>query len=450
MAFEPQDRLAENPASQSISFARHLDLKKRWLYIMPAVFVTYSLAYVDRANYGFGAAAGLADTLHISSSQSALLGSLFFLGYFLFQIPGAAYARKRSARGLIFGSLVTWGLLASLTGVIKVFWVLALDRLLLGAAESFILPGMLILLTKWFTRAERSRANTLLILGNPVTVLWMSAVTGYVIKKFGWQMTFIIEGLPSVLWGVVWYYVIRDRPEDASWISAESATALETSLACEQSVIPRVPNISAALRNSNVILLCAQYFFWSIGVYGFVLWLPVIIQKGSSQGIGVTGLLSAIPYAFAIIAMLIASYFSDRASQRIHFVWPFMFLGGAAFLGSYLTTDYSFWAAFAFLIVAGAAMYAPYGPFFAIFPEILPSNVAGEVTALVNSMGALGSFLGSWLVGFLQGYTGNSKAGYLLMSASLMIAGCSMLMLRPVSQQSNTTSIGDGPAIQHQ
>src|SRR5260370_23478063 len=249
MAFEPRDRWAENPASQINSFAKHPDLRKRWLYIMPAVFVTYSLAYVDRANYGFGAAAGLADTLHISSSQSALLGSLFFLGYFLFQIPGAAYARKRSARKLIFLSLVSWGILASLTGVIHQYWVLALDRLLLGAAESFILPGMLILLTKWFTRPERSRANTLLILGNPVTVLWMSAVTGYVIKKFGWQMTFIIEGLPSVLWGVVWYYVIRDRPEDASWISAESATTLETSLACEQSVIPRVPNISAALRN---------------------------------------------------------------------------------------------------------------------------------------------------------------------------------------------------------
>jgi sugar phosphate permease len=441
MAFESQDRLAGNTASQVTSFTKHPDLKKRWLYIMPAVFVTYSLAYVDRANYGFGAAAGLAETLHISSSQSALLGSLFFLGYFLFQIPGAAYARKRSARGLIFASLVTWGILASLTGVIRQFWVLALDRLLLGAAESFILPGMLILLTKWFTRSERSRANTLLILGNPVTVLWMSAVTGYVIKKFGWQMTFIIEGLPSVLWGVVWYFVIRDRPEDASWISTESAAAVETALAREQSVIPRVPNISAALRNPNVILLCAQYFFWSIGVYGFVLWLPVIVQKGSSQGIGITGLLSAIPYAFAVVAMLITSYFSDRVSQRIHFVWPFMILGAAAFLGSYLSTDINFWVAFVFLIVAGAAMYAPYGPFFAILPEMLPSNVAGEVTALVNSMGALGSFLGSWLVGFLQGYTGNSKAGYLLMSGSLMIAGCSMFLLRPATRQIDITEI---------
>jgi MFS family permease len=118
-----------------------------------------------------------------------------------------------------------------------------------------------------------------------------------------------------------------------------------------------------------------------------------------------------------------------------------MILGAAAFLGSYLSTDINFWVAFVFLIVAGAAMYAPYGPFFAILPEMLPSNVAGEVTALVNSMGALGSFLGSWLVGFLQGYTGNSKAGYLLMSGSLMIAGCSMFLLRPATRQIDITEI---------
>ena len=192
--------------------------------------------------------------------------------------------------------------------------------------------------------------------------------------------------------------------------------------------------MAAALKNPNVILLCAQYFLWSIGVYGFVIWLPVIIQKGSSKGIGVTGLLSAIPYAFAIVAMLITSHYSDRASRRTPFVWPFLFLAGLAFLGSYLVTSYSFWAAFGFLILAGAAMYAPYGPFFAIFPEMLPSNVAGEVTALVNSMGALGSFVGSWAVGFLQGYTGNSKAGYLFMSASLLLAGGFMLLLRPVAK----------------
>ena len=181
MAFEPAERRSVDGAdAEAGRFSGHPDLKKRWLYIMPVVFITYSLAYIDRANYGFGAAAGLAQTLHITSTQSALLGSLFFLGYFAFQIPGAAYARKRSARRLISLSLVSWGILASLTGIIKLYWLLALDRFLLGSAESFIFPSMLILLTKWFTRGERSRTNTLLILGNPITILWMSALTGYI------------------------------------------------------------------------------------------------------------------------------------------------------------------------------------------------------------------------------------------------------------------------------
>lgn len=435
MAFESPSNSQTDVAAQSRLLSAHPDLKKRWQYIMPAVFVTYSLAYVDRANYGFGAAAGLAETLHITPSQSAFLGAVFFFGYFVFQIPGAAYARKRSARKLIFASLIAWGILASLTGVIRQFWLLAFDRLLLGAAESFILPGMLILLTKWFTRSERSRANTVLILGNPITVLWMSAVTGYIINAVGWQMTFIIEGVPSVLWAVVWYSVIRDRPEETSWVSEAGARTLDRALEEEQTVIPRVPNVLSALRNPNVALLSIQYFLWSVGVYGFVLWLPVMIRQGSAKGIGATGLLSAIPYAFAAVFMLVASHLSDRSSQRSRFVWPFLILAGLAFFGSYLTTSFSFWTSFVFLVIAGAAMYAPYGPFFAIIPEILPSNVAGEITALVNSLGALGSFLGAWFVGLLQAHTGNSKAGYLLMSISLTVAGCSMFFLRPVHRQ---------------
>src|SRR3984885_7738260 len=213
------------------------EMRRRWLIILPAVFITYSLAYLDRTNYGFGAAAGLAQTLHISNSRSALLGALFFFGYFLFQVPGAAYAKRRSVRHLIFFALVAWGILASLTGIIRNFWLLAFDRLLLGAAESFILPAMLILLADWFTRAERSRTNTILLLGNPVTVLWMSALTGLLIDRFGWQRTFIVEGLPSIAWGFLWIFLVRDRPSEAAWLPAEAAQALEAQLAEDQSRI---------------------------------------------------------------------------------------------------------------------------------------------------------------------------------------------------------------------
>ena len=399
------------------------ELRRRWTRILPAVFITYSLAYLDRANYGFGAAAGLAKTLHITGQQSALLASLFFLGYLLPQIPGATYANRRSARRLIFIALLGWGVFAALTGVIRNFWLLAIDRMLLGVAESVVLPAMLILLMRWFTRSERSRANTFLILGNPVTVLWMSAATGFLIRAIGWQHTFVIEGALSVLWAFVWLAVIRDGPEQAAWLSQPARTALELELEQEQQSLPQVVNIGRALRYRNVPRLCIQFFFWSVGVYGFVLWLPVVIHNASAQGIDITGLLVAVPYLAASIAMLVVSHLSDRSARRKGYIWPLLILSGIALYGSYLTVGRSFLLAYASIIVAGAAMYAPYGPFFAIVPEMLSKHVAGEVMAVINCCGALGGFFGTYLVGLLQAWTGNSKAGFLLMSLSLIVSG---------------------------
>lgn len=410
-------------------------LRRRWLYLLPIVFVTYSLAYLDRANYGFGAAAGLAQTLNISSSRSALLGSLFFLGYFFFQVPAAAYAQRKSARRLVFYSLIGWGVLAALTGVIREFWVLALDRLLLGVAESLIFPGMLILLTRWFTREERSRANAILILGNPITMLWMSAATGYLIRAVGWQTAFVIEGLPSVAWAIVWLLVARDRPSQAGWLSPEACAHLEHELALEQSVLPKAVPLSAALRQPNVMLLCLQFFCWSVGLYGFVLWLPTIIHAGMTQGIEIVGLLSALPYVLATVLMMVVAYASDRTLSRKRFVWPFLMLSGVALFGSYMFEAHGFWWSYICLIMAGGCMYAPYGPFWAIIPEMLPSGTAGEVLALVNCCGALGAFAGSWLVGVLQALTHSSRAGFLLMSVALILSGAIIFGIRPMNQK---------------
>lgn len=409
-------------------------LRRRWVLLMPVVFITYSLAYLDRANYGFGAAAGLAQTLHITESQNALLAALFFLGYFLFQIPGAAYAERKSARRIVFVALIAWGVFAALTGVIRSFWLLALDRTLLGVAESFIFPALLILLTHWFTRRERSRANAILILGNPITMLWMSAFTGWLIKVVGWQMAFILEGIPSVLWAFVWLAVVRDRPRHFSWLSEESCDHLEGQLKEEQRALPKLRNLAAAFKLPGVRVLCLQYFSWSIGVYGFVLWLPTMIKAGMKQGIETVGFLSAAPYLAAIVLMLVVAHYSDRTLIRKHTVWPFLVIAGFGLFGSYATAGQNFWFAYGFLILAGGAMYAPYGPYFAMIPEMLPGNVAGETMALINSCGALGGFVGAWLVGVLEAMTGNSRAGFLFMSASLLLAGVLVTILRPPTQ----------------
>jgi sugar phosphate permease len=415
-------------------------LRKRWWYVLPAVFVTYSLAYLDRANFGFGAAAGMASTLHITGAQTSLLSSLFFLGYFAFQLPGAGVARRFGVRRVVFVLLIAWGAFAALTGVLRSFRLLALDRVLLGIAESLIFPAMLLLLTHWFTRAERSRSNAILMLGNPLTVLWMSAVTGYLIQTLGWQRTFIVEGLPAILWAFLWFAIVRDKPAQAGWITPAAARQLEAALAREQTAIASVATVRAALLRRDVVLLSAQYFCWSLGIYGFVLWLPTIVRQGASLSMGRTGLLSALPYGAAVLLMLFVSFLSDRSQRRELLVWPFLLTAGGALLGSFLLARHSFPLAFVCLILGGACMYAPYGPFFAMVPERLPRNVTAEVMALINSCGALGGFVGSYFVGLLQAFTGNSQAGFLLMSFALFASALLFIPLPPAPARGPVTA----------
>ncbi|MFS0775073.1 MFS transporter [Neobacillus sp. 3P2-tot-E-2] len=396
--------------------------KKRWFYLIPIAFITYSLAYLDRANYGFGAASGLAKDLDITAATSSLLGALFFLGYFFFQVPGAAYAEKKSAKVLIFWSLIAWGLLATATGMVTNVKLLFVIRFALGVVESAVMPSMLVLLSNWFTKKERSRANTFLILGNPATVLWMSIVSGYLVESVGWRWMFIIEGLPAVIWAFIWWKLVNDKPKDAKWLTDKEKSDLELQLAKEQEGIKPVKNYAEAFKSKPVILLSIQYFLWSIGVYGFVMWLPSIIKAAPNMDIVTTGWLSSVPYILAIVLMLTASYFSDKIMNRSAFVWPFLLIGAIAFYASYAIGTEHFWISFVLLIIAGGAMYAPYGPFFAIIPEILPRNVAGGAMALINSMGALGSFVGAYIVGYLNGATGGFGASYIFMAGSLFLS----------------------------
>ena len=396
--------------------------KKRWYRLIPIVFITYSLAYLDRANFGFAAAGGMADDLHITATMSSLLASLFFLGYFFFQIPGTLYAANKSARRLIFWSLIFWGLLAVATGLVSNIKFLIVIRFMLGVVESAVMPSMLVFLSRWFTKVERSRANTFLILGNPVTILWMSILSGYLVHSTGWRMMFILEGMPAIVWAFIWWRLVVDRPGSAKWLTDNEKNDLEEQLQLEQRSIKPVKNYAEAFKSKVVILLCLQYALWSIGVYGFVMWLPSIINSASEQNIVKTGWLASVPYLLAIIGMVWASYFSDKTLNRKAFIWPFLLVGAVAFYSSYLLGSSNFWFSFVLLVIAGGAMYIPYGPFFAAITEILPQNVAGGAIALINSFGALGSFAGAYLVGYLNGITGGYGASYIFMAGSLFIS----------------------------
>lgn len=394
--------------------------KSRWWRLIPVIFITYSLAYLDRANYSFGAASGLVEDLNITAATSSLLGSLFFLGYFFFQVPSASFAEKRSAKKLVFWALIFWGALATATGMVSNIPMLMVIRFSLGVVEAAVMPAMLVFISHWFTKAERSKANTFLILGNPVTVMWMSVVSGYLVENFGWRMMFIIEGLPAIIWAALWWVLVCDRPGQAKWLTNEEKANLQSALDEEQKGMKEVKDYKTAFKSKTVILLCAQYFLWSLGVYGFVMWLPKIIEGASNMGMVATGWLSSVPYVFAALAMILVSFFSDKKQNRSLFVWPFLLVGAIAFIGSFIFADY-FWISYSMLVIAGAAMYAPYGPFFAVIPEILPRNVAGGAMALINSMGALGSFVGSYMTGLIASMTGSFTPAFLVLAIALIL-----------------------------
>lgn len=394
----------------------------RWYRIIPIVFITYSLAYLDRANFGFAVAGGMSEDLNITKGTSSLLGSLFFLGYFFFQIPGAQYAAHKSAKKLIFISLISWGALAAATGMVNNVSSLIAIRFMLGVVESAVMPAMLILLSQWFTKKERSRANTFLILGNPVTVLWMSVLSGYLIDSMGWRWMFILQGAPGIVWAFVWWKMVDEKPKDANWLTNIEKVEIEEQLSEEQLGIKPVKNYIQAFKSTTVILLCLQYLLWSFGVYGFVMWLPSIIKSAPDMDIVTTGWLSSVPYILAILGMLGASYFSDKTLNRKLFIWPFLLVASISFYGAYWLGKDHFWISFGLLVLAGGALYAPYGPFFAVIADILPKNVVGGALGLINSLGALGSFAGAYLVGYLNSSTGSFDASYILMSVSVLLS----------------------------
>jgi sugar phosphate permease len=318
--------------------------------------------------------------------------------------------------------LILWGALAMATGIVSNVNFLISIRFMLGVVESAVMPSMLIFLSRWFTKSERSRANTFLILGNPATILWMSILSGYLVKSVGWRWMFIFEGLPAIVWAFCWWYLVEDKPKNANWLRDNEKVNLEQKLLEEQQIIKPVKNYAEAFKSKVIILLCLQYALWCIGVYGFVMWLPSIIHSAPDMNMVTTGWLSSVPYLLAIIAMLAASYFSDKTLNRKAFVWPFLLIGAIAFYSSYLVGTSNFWLSFVLLVIAGGAMYAPYGPFFAIITEILPRNVSGGAIALINSFGALGSFIGAYIVGYLNGATGGFDASYIFMSVSLLLS----------------------------
>jgi sugar phosphate permease len=393
--------------------------------LLPFLFICYLCAYLDRINVAFAKLQMLGD-LGFSDAIYGLGASAFFVGYLLFEIPSNLILLRVGARRWIARIMVTWGLLSA--GMMFVttptsFYVM---RFLLGVAEAGFIPAILLYLTYWFPPSRRSKVTALFLTGIPMSGVIGGPLSGWIITHFGgahglagWQWLFVVEGLPTALFGVVAFFFLDDRVADAKWLSEPQKALIEDNLRNERPV-HTLESVKDGLINPRILLLSAIYFFFTMGLYGVSFWLPTLIKaSGVSDPLSV-GLLSAVPYAAAALAMVMVSQSSDaRGERRWHLALPGLI--GAA--GLYFSVAYAQSTVLAMiaLTVGTMGVMTTISQFWVMPPALLGGAAAAAGLALANSVGSVSGVVSPSLIGLLQTSTGSTGAGVLGLAVSLVI-----------------------------
>jgi len=379
--------------------------QQRWLRIIPAALLMYTISYVDRTNVSLALDPKISSMLHDLLMDDKMKGEaagIFFLGYVLLQMPGGHFASRWSARKLISLCLVAWGLCAVGCGLSHSFRQFEVMRFLLGVAESAVFPATLVLLANWFPRAERARANNGWLLCQPLAVAGSAPLTGWLLGAYGWRQMLILEGLLPFLFLPVWWFCIRDHPREAKWISKEEKDYLETTLkkeADERELAQQNVSWWTHLVHPSVFAMVALYFLHNCAAYGCMTFFTTVL-KGKGFSPLDYGILFAVPYAVTAIVMVLNSWHSDKTHERRSHVAAVYFMSGASLILSVVLSGH-FWISYALLCLAIPGPFAAMAPFWAIPGETLPRNVMGVVMGLVNAFGNLGGFAGPYIVGWL-------------------------------------------------
>jgi sugar phosphate permease len=392
---------------------------KRWAYVIPVAAVMYILAYVDRINVGM-ILPYIDRSFGLSASDSGFAAGIFFVGYMLLQIPGGILASRWSARKTVAILMVTWGVTAMLTGFVQTRTQLYVARFVLGIFEGGVWPSVLVLLATWFPQNERARANALWMTCLPFSAAAMAPLTGWLLTFLTWRQVFVIEGIPPLVWVVAWWLFTADRPAEARWCSPEERQHVEGRIASENAAKPASAGYWAAVTDRTVVWLFTAYFFWMAGFYGFTMWVPSVVKSfaGSGASAARVGVLSAIPFVFAVASMLITSNWSDRKMKRQAFVAVPALVGALGLVaGQFVHTPA---LQLTCLTIAAIGVYGPYGPFWAVPSAILRPEVVGVSMGLIN-MANLGGFLGPYIVGYLRGATGSGFVGFLVLAGFLLV-----------------------------
>ena len=399
--------------------------------LIPFLFLCYLFAYLDRVNVGFAKLQMLSD-LKFSETIYGLGAGIFFIGYFLMEVPSNLALHRFGARKWIARIMVSWGLISASMIFVKTPAVFYALRFLLGVAEAGFFPGIILYLTYWYPASRRSKITALFMTGIPIAGVVGGPLSGWILQRFnnvngmpGWQWLFIIEAIPSLITGVITYFYLTDKIGDAKWLSVEEKALLERSLANETNKI-EVHDGAGAFKSGRVWTLCACYFGIIMGLYGIGFWMPSLIKASGVTNVLDIGLLTMIPYGFAAVAMVMIGRSSDRTRERRwHVVVPAI-IGAAGLIISTYVPHQPAMAVMA-LTLATVGILGALCQFWSIPPAFLGGAAAATGIALINSVGNLAGFVSPYLVGWIKDTTKSTDIGLYVIAISLVIAALIVL-----------------------
>jgi len=399
-------------------------------------FLCYVVAYIDRVNIGFAAAA-LQRDLHLSNTPFGVAAGLFFIGYCLFEIPSNLLLERVGARRWIARIMIGWGVVSVGTVFVTNAATFYAARVLLGVAEAGFFPGMVLYLTYWIPASDRARTGALFMMAAPVSFIVGAPVSDALLRLdgraglAGWQWLFITEGLPAVLLGIVALRVLTDRPEQAAWLPPREREWLARTMNAEQQAraARRHGSIMAGVMSPRVWLLSIVFFLNTLNTYGVFLWLPRILRDATGNGGMRLSLISSIPFCAALAGMVLIGRHSDRTGERKGHVAACALTAAA---GLVLATffPHNLPLLIVSFTLSQIGQRAVMSVFWSIPPMLLAGTAAAAGIALINAIGNLGGAVGPSVMGWLRDATGAYTGGLLVLAGALVLEAILVMMLK--------------------
>ncbi|MCX8565710.1 MAG: D-galactonate transporter [Glomeribacter sp. 1016415] len=407
--------------------------KKVTMRLVPFLVLSYLIAWLDRVNVGFAKLQMSAD-LGFSEAVYGLGAGLFFISYFLVEIPSNVLLHRLGARLWMARIMISWGIISAAMMFAKTPFTFYVLRLLLGIAEAGFYPGVILYLTYWYPSYRRGKILTIFALGAPLSGLIGAPISGWIMQNFngvhnlaGWQWLFLLEGIPSIFIGCAAFFILTDRISHAKWLSTQEKDLLTQRI--QEDSAHKLPfSFRAALTNGRVWFLTLIYFCLIMGFYTVGFWLPTIIQSTGIKDPLHIGLLTAIPYLAAMIALPLFGYSADKHRERRWHLVVACMMGGFGLITS-VVWSHSPVITICGMTIAAMGVMSSLPLFWSLPTSFLGGIAAAAGIGLINSCGNLGGFVSPYVIGFIKDLTHSMNIGLCVMASMLFIAALLTLMV---------------------